>query len=84
MLYGSFSENGMFDRAETPMLDQGERFVQADIPAAVLCLIDGDGGFRIQFASGEIHIFSGTGISVDVAGEKAAFCQFVCHRIPRR
>lgn len=66
------------------MLDEGERFLHGDVPPAGGRFIDGHGVLGVELARGEVDVLSRMGVAVDVAGEQAAFCQFVCHRIPRR
>lgn len=81
---GLFAEEGMSGRAEAAVLDEGERFLHGDVPAAFGRFIDRHGDVRVEFAAREVYVLAGMAVAVDVAGEQAAFCQFVCHRSPRR
>lgn len=81
---GLFAEEGMPGRAEAAVLDEGERFLHGDVPASFGRFIDRHGDVRVEFAAREVYVLAGMAVAVDVTGEQAAFCQFVCHRSPRR
>lgn len=64
----------MPDEFQASVLDDGEGFFHVDVLAAVWGLVDSHGAVGVEFTSRKIDVFSAVPVSVDVAGEKAAFC----------